>query len=64
MNSPPTATVAREELAEVAEVLASALHHHNIGRDIRGWEEVSEAFAAVKDILDTTRGTDDEAGGM
>lgn len=42
------------DLTEIAEELASALHHHNIGQDIRGWREVSEAFALVKDVLDAT----------
>ena len=45
----------RDAISEIAEELASALHHHNIGRDIRGWTEVSEAFALVKDVLDATR---------
>ncbi len=31
-----------ECLAEITEELASALHDHNIGRDIRGWRDVSE----------------------
>jgi hypothetical protein len=42
----------REALSNLAETLASALHHHNIGRDIRGWREVTEAFGDVKAILE------------
>lgn len=45
----------REGLTMAAEALASALHHHNIGRDIRGWTEVSEAFELLKEVLDETR---------
>ena len=44
----------RAALQEAADALASALHDHNIGRDIRGWVGVSEAFGLVKDILTAT----------
>ncbi len=41
-----------EWIAEISEELASALHDHNIGRDIRGWRDVSEVFGSLKAILE------------
>lgn len=54
-TEPEKITFDREEVVEIAEILASALHHENIGREIAGWREVSEAFAIVKGVLDATR---------
>lgn len=48
----PNACLEVEALSELAETLASALHHNNIGRNIAGWRDVSEAFSTVKALLE------------
>ena len=48
-------TTLHEAATAIAETLASALHHENIGREIRGWREVREAFGLAKQLAKETR---------